>query len=254
MSPFFRRAALVLALFAAAVLAAAQSGPSAADILAAIDAALFLDSYASRATMATVDAAGKTVSLSFDGLSRKDKGTYMEVTAPARTKGSRFLQLDGSLWLYNPKAGAAAAIRLSARDSFQGSTFANADVGKSQFADDYTPSRAPDAELDHPELGKVPCYVIESVARDETAAYGKIVMWARKSDSMPLQMEYYAKSCLLYKRMVLSAIKDFGPIRRPSVLRMESLEKAGTITTLTLEWIERRDVPLSVFNKAYLTR
>ena len=79
-------------------------------------------------------------------------------------------------------------------------------------------------------------------------------MWLRTSDLQPLRMEYYAKSGLLFKRMDLSRIKDFGAITRPSVMRMESLEKKGTVTTLNLSTIELKDVPLSVFNKNYLTR
>jgi hypothetical protein len=192
--------------------------------------------------------------MTFEGLSRKDRGSYLEITAPARTKGTRFLQLEGSLWMFNPKAGSANALRLSSRDSFQGSTFSNADVGKSQFSEDYAPRLAPEAVLDHPELGAVPCWVIEATAKTEGAAYGKIMMWVRKADFMPLRMEYYAKSGLLFKRMDLSKIRNFGAITRPSVMRMESLEKKGTITTLTLESLEPRDVPLSVFTKNHLTR
>jgi outer membrane lipoprotein-sorting protein len=243
--------ALGLGILASLPLAAA---PSADEILAAVDKALFLESYGSRVTLETVEPGSPPRSMTFEGLSRKDRGSYLEITAPARTKGTRFLQLEGSLWMFNPKAGSANALRLSSRDSFQGSTFSNADVGKSQFSEDYAPRLAPEAVLDHPELGAVPCWVIEATAKTEGAAYGKIMMWVRKADFMPLRMEYYAKSGLLFKRMDLSKIRNFGAITRPSVMRMESLEKKGTITTLTLESLEPRDVPLSVFTKNHLTR
>jgi hypothetical protein len=74
------------------------------------------------------------------------------------------------------------------------------------------------------------------------------------SDLVPLRMEYYARSGLLFKRMDLSKIRPFGGITRPSVMRMESLEKKGTITTLTIESMQAKDVPLTVFNKNWLTR
>ncbi len=233
---------------------AAAPAPSADDILAAVDKALFLEAYASRVTMETQEPGQAPRSMTFEGQSRKDKGTYLEIISPARTKGTRFLQLEGSLWMFNPKAGSANALRLSSRDAFQGSTFSNADIGKSQFSDDYGPSLAPEAMLAHAELGQVPCYVIESRAKTDTAAYGKIMMWVRKADFMPLRMEYYARSGLLFKTMELSRIKSFGPITRPSVMRMESLEKKGTVTTLTMEAIEAKAVPATVFNKNYLTR
>lgn len=244
----------IVALLGVVLGAGLSAEPTADDILASVDARLFLDSYISRVTMETTKPGSPPTSMTFEGQSRKDKGTYLEILAPARTKGTRFLQLEGSLWMFNPRAGSANALRLSSRDSFQGSTFSNADVGKSQFSDDYAPALAPDAAIDHPDFGKVACHVILATAKTDSAAYGKIVMYVRASDLMPLMMEYYAKSGLLFKRMTLSKIRDFGSITRPSVLRMESLDKAGTTTTLTMESIERKDVPLSVFNKNYLTR
>jgi outer membrane lipoprotein-sorting protein len=250
---FFSCIGIILASPLAAQNSSSPS-PTADDILAAVDKALFLDQYVSRVMMETVEPGSEPRSMTYEGVSRKDKGNYLEIIAPARTKGTRFLQLEGSLWMFNPRAGSANAIRLSAQDSFQGSTFANADVGKSQFTDDYVPSLAPEAVLDHPELGKVSCYILEAKAKTEQAAYGKIVMWTRKSDFMPLMMEYYAKSGLLFKRMTLSNIRSFGAITRPSVMSMESLEKKGTVTTITILSIEAKDVPLSIFNKNYLTR
>jgi outer membrane lipoprotein-sorting protein len=231
-----------------------SAAPSADELLAAVDKVLSLEAYVSTVTMETTEAGSTPRSMTFETKSRRDKGTYMEITAPARTKGTRFLQLEGSLWMFNPKAGSANAIRLSAQDSFQGSTFSNADVGKNQFSADYSPSLAPEETIASGDLGMVSCYVVSSVAKTAEAAYGKIMMWLRKSDSMPLKMEYYAKSGLLFKRMELSRIKDFGAITRPSLMRMESLEKKGTITTLSISAMEGKDVPLSVFNKNYLTR
>jgi outer membrane lipoprotein-sorting protein len=248
---YFRLLSLLTLLLPSLPLHAA---PSADEILNAVDRTLFLSSYVSRVTMETTEPGSAPRSMTFESQARKDKGAYLEIVAPARTKGTRFLQLEGSLWMFNPKAGSSNALRLSSRDSFQGSTFSNADVGKSQFSDDYEARLAPEAVLDHAELGAVPCYVIEAAAKTDTAAYGKIVMWARKTDFMPLRMEYYAKSGLLFKRMDLSKIRSFAAITRPSVMRMESLEKKGTITTLTMEALEAKDVPLAVFNKNYLTR
>jgi outer membrane lipoprotein-sorting protein len=231
-----------------------KAAPSADELLASVDKILSLESYISTVTMETQESGSVPRSMTFDTKSRRDTGTYLEIAAPARTKGTRFLQLEGSLWMFNPKAGSSNAIRLSAQDSFQGSTFSNADVGKNQFSADYAPTLEPEETIDHAELGRVPCYVVASAARTGEAAYGKIVMWLRESDLMPLKMEYYAKSGLLFKRMELSKVRNFGAITRPSVMRMESLEKKGTITTLTLGSMERKDVPLSVFNKNYLTR
>jgi hypothetical protein len=246
---------LSLSFFLLALASAGLSAaPTAAELLTAVDRRLFLESYVSRATMDIVEPGQESRSMSFESQSRRDKGSYIEVTAPARTKGTRFLQLEGSLWMYNPKSGSSNPIRLSSRDSFQGSTMSNADIGKTQFSDDYEAELGGEASIEHAELGAVPCRVIEAKARTPDAAYGKIVIWLRIGDDMPLRMEYFAKSGLLFKRMELSKIRAFGSITRPSVMRMESLEKKGTVTTFTLESIEARDIPATVFNKNYLTR
>ena len=248
----FRSLVMTFSILCLAIPLAAA--PSADELLSSVDKILSLESYVSTVTMETSETGSIARSMTFETKSRRDKGTYMEVTAPARTKGTRFLQLEGSLWMFNPKAGSANAIRLSAQDSFQGSTFSNADVGKNQYSADYAPNLAPEETIDAPDLGQVGCYVVSSAAKTAEAAYGKIMMWLRKGDLMPLKMEYYAKSGLLFKRMILSKVRNFGAITRPSVMRMESLEKKGTITTLTLEAMEQKDVALTVFNKNYLTR
>ncbi len=203
--------------------------------------------------METAEPGGAARSMTFQPLSRRDKGSFLEVRAPARSRGIRFLQLEGILWMYDSKSCSLSALRLSARDSIQGSEFSNADVCTTRFADEYAPSPAPEATLPHMEMLRLPCVVVESVAKIDEADYGKIVMWARKSDLMPLRMEYYANSGLLYKQMELFRIGDFGGFVRPSVMRMESVEQKGSVTTLTIRSIEKREVPLSVFGKVYLT-
>jgi hypothetical protein len=252
--PMAIRRSLLVSLGLAAIALPLAALPSAAELLDAVDKILALPSYVSTVTMETAEPGSAPRSMSFASQGRTDKGSYMEVLAPARTKGTRFLQLEGSLWMYNPKAGSANAIRLSARDSFQGSAFSNADVGKNRFSEDYEPSLAGEETTASGGGTPAPCYVVASEAKTADAAYGKIVMWIRESDLQPVKMEYYAKSGLLFKRMELSKVKDYGAITRPSVLRMESLEKKGTVTTLTLLTMEPKEVPLSVFNKNYLTR
>jgi outer membrane lipoprotein-sorting protein len=256
----FFRMLLWTAIFACAAglpSVSAQAGSSSGDadaLLAKVDKSLYLESNSFKMVMETTEPGAASKGMTFEGLSRKGLGTYFEVIAPARTAGTRFLQTEGSLWMFNPKAGSTKALRLSARDSFQGSTFSNSDVGKNQFSDDYSASLGPDETLAHSELGKVPCTTIVATAKNEEAAYSKIVMWLRKSDDMPLKMEYYARSGLLFKRMELSKITKFGTITRPAVMRMESLEKKGTITTLKVESFVSKSVADSFFNKNYLTR
>lgn len=167
----------------------------------------------------------------------------------------RFLQKEEDLWMHNPRSNSRRAIRLSPRDSFQGSAFSNNDVGDPNYSDDYDVRIAGGETLNHEELGSVETVKLELTAKRETTTYGRIVMWIRESDDIPLKMEYYAKSGLLFKRMTLSEITDLAGRQRPSFMRMESLEQDDFYSTVKIEEMEvREDLPDRYFSQANLTR
>ena len=157
--------------------------------------------------------------------------------------------------MYNPKAGSGNAIRLSPRSSFQGIVFSNNDVSDSRYSDDYDVTIRGHETLDVPELGNVPCIVLDGTAKHQRTAYARIVMWVRETDYLPLRMDYYAHSGLLFKRMTLSAIKHVAGRLRPTKITMESLELEGTVSTVLFEDMTvRNDLPDSMFTEASLTR
>ena len=76
-----------------------------------------------------------------------------------------------------------------------------------------------------------------------------------QTDDLPLRMDYYARSGLLFKRMTLSGIKQSAGRLRPTVITMESFELEGTVSTVLFENMSvRRDLPDSLFTEASLTR
>ncbi|NBC28470.1 MAG: outer membrane lipoprotein-sorting protein, partial [Spirochaetes bacterium] len=182
-------------------------------------------------------------------------GTFIEITAPARSRGIRFLSKEENLWLYNPRSNSRRAIRLSPRDSFQGTLFSNHDVGDPQYTDDYEARQLQDEGINHPQMGAVETRVIEALPTTDEAPYGRIKMWLRAEDLIPVQMEYYARSGLLFKRMYLSNITELAGAHRPAVMRMESLQLQNAfsrVEILTLE--ERTDLSDRRFTEANLTR
>lgn len=248
---------LVVLLALATASAAAQSnGQVSADaLLAQMEEALYPDSFFMRATLQTNRPDRRDTSITMESRHKESVGTLIEVIAPARTRGTRFLQKEDSLWMYNPRAGGRRAIRLSPRESFQGSVFSNNDVGDPTYTDDYSASYGEQETIDHPSLGTVATQVLIGEATHDEAAYGRIVVWVRTTDAAPVQMELYAKSGILFKRMSFRDFKELAGRQRPSVIRMDSLIQENTYSIVTIEALERRDeLPDRLFTQANLTR
>ena len=157
--------------------------------------------------------------------------------------------------MYNPRSGSNRAIRLSPRAAFQGSVFSNRDLSDPQFTGDYEVSVSGTETITHEELGEVPCYVLEAEARDESVAYARIRLWIRRSDSLLLRGEYYAKSGLLFKRAEFLGIRQLAGRQRPTEIRMVSQQAHGTAGTMVIHALETHDaLPARQFSQTYLTR
>lgn len=240
------------------------------ELLKLVDETLFPDSFVATFRMTTERPGRRTSEMVMENFHLEESGTFMEVEEPRRSRGMRFLQKADDLWMYNPRSGSRRAIRLSPRDSFQGSVFSNNDVSDPDYSDDYTASHAGRATVDHPQLGRVPTTVIEARAAHDEAAYGRIeiYLWHAVDDAaaelpgpgapgdvIPLRFDYYSRSGLAFKRMLLLEIGDLAGATRPTVMRMESLEEEGAVTTVRIEALEpREDIPQRLFNQQELTR
>lgn len=222
------------------------------------DESMFPDTFVATYLMTTERPGRRDTEMVFDSSHLEGSGTYMEVSEPARSRGMRFLQKENDLWMYNPRSGSRRALRLAPRDSFQGSVFSNNDVSDPNYNDDYDARRLDDAVLDHPDLGSVTCARIEGVAAHDEASYGRIVVWLRGGPGggvVPLRIDYFSRSGLEFKRMVLSDFRQRAGAYRPGVMRMESMEETGAVTTVVIEELEARDtLPARLFNQAELTR
>jgi len=222
------------------------------------DESMFPENFVATYRMTTERPRRRDTEMVFESSHLEGSGTYMEVSEPARSRGMRFLQKENDLWMYNPRSGSRRALRLAPRDSFQGSVFSNNDVSDPNYNDDYDARRLDDAVLDHPDLGSVTCTRIEGVAAHDEAPYGRIVVWLRGVPGggvAPLRIDYFSRSGLEFKRMVLSDFGQRAGAYRPGVMRMESMEETGAVTTVVIEELEARDTfPARLFSQAELTR
>jgi outer membrane lipoprotein-sorting protein len=233
----------------------ADTFPAGKDILAELDKIRFPEQFFQRVTLRTLAPGEADKSMTLESSYKKGQGTYMEIQDPPRSKGTRFLNKEGSLWMFSPKSGSTKPIRLAPKDSFQGSAFSNSDVSKTTFSDDYSATVEAEETVSHPELGSVVCYRLRCDAAKPDASYGKIMMWLRKSDLIPLKFDYYAKSGLLYRKMAMSQYKMLAGRLRATHMEMESIDKVGTKSIITIEVLEERsDIRDSLFNLNNLTR
>ena len=229
--------------------------PDGKKLLQQIDEIRFPESFFMRVTLTTVSPGEADKVMTLDNTHKKTFGSFLEIQAPNRAKGTKMLTQEGTLWMFNPKSGSTKPLRLAPRDSFQGSSFSNSDVSKTSFTDDYAGTTEGEDSVDTAEFGTVKAWRLRADATNPEASYGHIMMWVRQGDLLPLKFDYYAKSGLLFRQMALSQYKTLAGRVRATVMEMTSLDKKGTKTILHIDQMEIRDgIPNSLYNLTNLTK
>jgi outer membrane lipoprotein-sorting protein len=249
-----RLSVIALAVLMATTIAWTE-GPDPTAALKAADQVMYPQSFSMTASIATERPGQESTAMQMEVRHKAGLGSFIELLAPARTKGTRFLQTESALWMYSPKSGSRTPIRLSPRESFQGSAFSNNDVGDSSWANDYAASLAGSATVDSPDYGKVDAWIISGKALRHDVPYGEIRIYMKKDDLLPLKIDYFAKSGLPLKTMELSDYAQIAGRLRPRRLVMASADGTGEKSIVTLSALqERNDLPDAMFNQSWLTR
>jgi len=233
---------------------AAADLPDGGKLLAQIDAIRFPDSFSMRVTLTTTAPGEADKVMGLENTHKKGFGSFIEILAPARSKGTKMLTQEGTLWMFNPKSGSSKPLRLAPKDSFQGSSFSNSDVSKTSFTEDYTGTTEAEDSVESPEFGTVKAWRLRADATTPEASYGKILMWVRQGDLLPLKFDYYAKSGLLFRQMVLGEYKTMAGRLRATKMEMSSLDKKDTKTVLHIDAMDEKTIPDSLFNLTNLTK
>ncbi|MGO8695042.1 MAG: outer membrane lipoprotein-sorting protein [Rectinemataceae bacterium] len=249
-------------LLLAAALAAASCGaavhaelPDAQEAMRTADAIMYPASFSMNVTIATERRGRVESSMEMDVAHREGMGSFLELLSPPRSKGTRFLQTQGALWMYSPQSGSRATLRLSPRESFQGSVFSNNDMSDTTWANDYAAGLLGSASVDSPDFGHVETWLISGKALRRDVPYGEIRLYLRKDGLLPLRVEYYAKSGLLLKTMELSDYALSAGRLRPRRMVMTAADGTGERSTVRIRDLrERTDLPAAMFNQAWLVR
>jgi len=228
---------------------------TAEQIVRKAEQSVYPDNFVMRATIETLKSGEVESHMDMEIRYKRDTGTRIELLAPARSHGVRFLQKEGNLWMFNPRAGSGQAIRLSPRASFQGTVFSNRDVGDPQYTTEYTVRVVGRESIDVQGSGQVDAIVVEGIARNAQVAYAKVRLWIRAKDYMILKAEYFAKSGLPFKTVEFTNIRRLAGKERPSVLRMLSMDQKDRVSIMTIhDLVEDPAMADAIFTLSALTR
>jgi outer membrane lipoprotein-sorting protein len=162
---------------------------------------------------------------------------------PPSDKGRATLRLGDNMWLYIPNVG--KPLRITSLQSVVGGVFNNADILALEYSVEY---HVDQVEEDGNR------YILSLKARTPAVAYDRLKMWVDKATVLPVTIEAYAASGLLIKTLRYKDIKDFGGIKRPSVLETDSPLYKGYTSVMLYAKITARVFSDEVFTLDYLPR
>jgi outer membrane lipoprotein-sorting protein len=178
----------------------------------------------------------------------------IEFQQPPSVAGTRFLTITNAngtddRWIFLPNLGRVRRIAASeGSGSFVGTDFSYDDVSST--------SRGADLDthsiLREENYNGAACYVIQSVPKDSSYQYSKMVQWIAKDSLIALKIELYDRRNTLVKTAEMSDIEDIQGHLTVKTTKMTT-HAAGTFTIITNERT-RYDSPIpeSVFTTEYL--
>jgi len=185
----------------------------------------------------------------------KGHRTIIVFQKPASVKGVRFLTMENpgypdDRWLYLPSLGGEPT-RIGANDgskSFQETDFSNDDISsanRNANLDNHTLLR--EENLD----GK-PCYVIQSVPKDSSYQYSKMIQWIDKSNKVTMKVELYNKSGVLVKVLEILKLEEIQGRLTIMSSRMTTVADKTSTTINVIKIAYNEKISDSIFTKEFL--
>ena len=181
--------------------------------------------------------------------------TMIVFQQPASVAGTRFLTMDNAAGgtdqdIFLPSLGRRRRILANeGSGSFMGTDFSYNDIASA----DRDVSLDTHTLLREETLNGNICYVIESIPKDSSYQYSKMIMWIDRNNFVLYKVEMYDRSSgELVKVMEMSDFRNIQG-RITAMQTTISTVRAGTSTTLFMEILRYDDpVPEAVFTIRYL--
>lgn len=174
---------------------------------------------------------------------KKNSGTLMVFTKPAREKNKKVLMVKDNMWMFVP--GISRPVRLSAKDSFMGSSLSNRDLMDFDMNNDYRAAILESTEKQ---------YKLELLASNKNVSYARIILYVDREKLLPLKQELYTVSGNMIKTMEFTDVRDIGGKLRPSVFVIKDALTRGSETRVVIEDMKSRAVNPGVFSPQNIGR
>lgn len=246
----FRTLAASAAMLALAGGGAAAQSPSAADILAGVDANEIYSSISYEGEM-VIEYQGKRFVKRFSAKARGNADSFIEFTN-SEDRGTKYLKTGGRLYVYSPDTEQVMPISGHLlKESMMGSDLSYEDTIENEtLAKRYVPTLAGSETL-----GGREAWVLDLAAIKKTESYPRQKLWVAKDNADLLRYELFALSGAKLKDYNLIRSEKIGARSFPMESEMRDLLRKGSRTVFRMDRIELDAViPDSTFSMRNLER
>lgn len=164
--------------------------------------------------------------------------------SPASEKGRSTLRVGENMWLYIPNVG--KPLRITSLQSVTGGVFNNSDIMRVDYSAEYNCEK-----IETTDEG----YTLSLKAKAGNVAYDMIHMLLDPDQMLPTQIECYAASGMLIKKLYFKDIKDFGDgVIRPAVIETDSPLYKGYKSYIVFAKVKKLDLADEVFSLNYMNK
>jgi hypothetical protein len=215
------------------------------------------DTVSTRSRMVLTAKNGTTTERVIDQYSKdgpKGDRVIIVFQSPKSVAGTRFLTMENpgaaeDRWIFLPELGKVRRIAASeGSGSFMGTDLSYDDISSATRSADLDTH----SFLKEETINGKPCYVIQSVPKDSSYQYSKMIQWIDTQTKVIYRVELYDRKAVLVKTLEIVKVSEVQGWLTPMETKMTTIA-AGTSTVIYVDKIQYdAPIPESVFTTSYL--
>lgn len=233
------------------ILLVAAQQPSGDEILQRVDRMLGADSKIIVSRM-VIHGRRDTRTVEAKTWQRGARDSFTEYLAPPREKGTKMLKLGDQLWMYSPSTDRTIMISgHMLRQSVMGSDLSYEDM----LEDPHLPNLYNARVVGEEDVNGARCWVLELIAKTETVAYYRRMIWVDKNRYVILRAHLFARSGKLLKTLEVREVRRVENRWVPvSILYKDALKEGGGTEFFIDSILFNAYIPEHLFTKAALRK
>lgn len=182
----------------------------------------------------------------------KDNNFLIVITAPEVEKGNGYLRLGDNFWMY--RRNTRTFQHITRDENIAGTNAKGDDFEKKKLIDLYilTKDKNGNESITEENLGNIPVYKIEIIAKVSDVDYPKKVLWIQKDNFLILKQQSYSSTNTLMETAYFLKYTKIGdsyiPIKH---IYIDEFEK-GNKTIVDIGAIDTKPLDNKFFTKEYL--